>query len=246
MTPSQELRGDSTEFDRSGWKTLRCGGGIANSPLLEKLKQTLGSVKASTPAFLNELMMPNGAASVRKHQGKEQFGEFHDSVDQQCQKIVQMHRIQKFPSVLACQVSCVSFFRNLVEVAVFFFLLPWSRKIESEPWVKAYERHPLVQSASRVERTRILLVALYMDATLFAKRDSLCVFTAHLLPSGTRHLALAVRTSSMCDRGCGGWCTLFPLYRVVLWSLVSLASGKTPFRDTMGLHSSPATTNAKQ
>ena len=35
-------------------------------------------------------------------------------------------------------------------------LKSWSRKIESELWVKAYERHPLVQSASREERTRIL------------------------------------------------------------------------------------------
>ena len=46
---------------------------VANLPLLEKLKNTLGSVKASTPAFLNELMLANDVASVRKHQGKEQF-----------------------------------------------------------------------------------------------------------------------------------------------------------------------------
>ena len=107
-------------------------------------------------------------------------------------------------------------------------LKSWSRKIESEPWVKAYERHPLVQSASREERTRILPVALYMDATQFAKRDSLLVFTAHILPSGSRQQAFAVRKSSMCDCGRGGWCTLFPLCRFVLWSLVSLASGKSP------------------
>ena len=52
-------------------------------------------------------------------------------------------------------------------------LKSWSRKILSEPWVQAHERNPLVQSASREERPRILLVALYMDVTRFAKRDSL-------------------------------------------------------------------------
>ena len=77
-------------------------------------------------------------------------------------------------------------------------------------------------------------------------RDSLFVFTGHMLPSGTRHLALAVRKSSMCDCGCGCWCTLFPLYRFVLWSLyVAGVSQKPRRRDTMGLHGSPATTNAK-
>ena len=104
----------------------------------------------------------------------------------------------------------------------------WSRKIESEPWVVAYEHHPLVQSASREERTKILRVALHMDATQFAKRNSLLVFTTLMLTSGTKHLALAIRKSSMWDCGCGGWCTLFPLYRFVLWSLVSLASSNNP------------------
>ena len=56
----------------------------------------------------------------------------------------------------------------------------WSRKIASKPWVKAHERHPLVQSGSREER---MLVALYVDATQLAKSDSLLVFTTHMLPS---------------------------------------------------------------
>ena len=115
------------------------------------------------------------------------------------------------------------------------FLECWSREIASEPWVKAHQRHPLVQSVSREERTRILPVPLHMDATHFAKRDSLLVFTAHMLPSGTRQLAFAVLKSSMCDCGCGGWCTALCRWR----------QAKTPRPDTMGLHGSPATTNAK-
>ena len=75
---------------------------VANSPLLEKLKNTLGSVNASTPAFLNDLLLANDVASVRTHQGKEQFvntttamSSILDplllSLDQQCKKTAQMH-----------------------------------------------------------------------------------------------------------------------------------------------------------
>ena len=105
-------------------------------------------------------------------------------------------------------------------------LKSWSRKIASEPWVEAYERHSLAQSSTRKERTRIFLMALHEDATQFSQRDSLLVFTAHMLSSGTRCFELTVSMSSMCDCGCGGWCALFPLYRFVLWSLVCLASNK--------------------
>ena len=105
-------------------------------------------------------------------------------------------------------------------------LKSWSRKIASEPSVEAYERHSLAQSSPREERTRIFLLALYADATQFSQRDSLLVFTAHMLSSGTRRLELAVSMSSMCDCGCGGLCALFPLYRFVVWSLVSPASDK--------------------
>ena len=114
-----------------------------------------------------------------------------------------------------------------------------SRTIQAEPWKKAYERHPLVQSASREERTRILPVGLYMDARQLAKRDSLLVFTAHIQPSRTRHLALAIRKSSMCDCGCRGWCSLFLCTYSSCAALCRWRQVKTIRPDTMCLYGRP-------
>ena len=117
----------------------------------------------------------------------------------------------------------------------------WSRRIESEPWVKAYERHPLVQSASREERRRILPIALNMDATQFAKRDSLLVFTARMLPSGTRHLAKhRCAIAGVVVGALSSLCADSPFGALCRWRLA-----KTLRPDTMGLRGSPATTNAK-
>ena len=43
---------------------------VAISLLLEKLKNMFGSVIASTPASLNELMLANDFASVRKYKAR--------------------------------------------------------------------------------------------------------------------------------------------------------------------------------
>ena len=106
----------------------------------------------------------------------------------------------------------------------------WAERIQDEQWVGTYENHPVIRGASAAERASILPVALYMDATEFSKRDSLLVFTLHLLVSRRRHLCFAVRKSSFCDCGCSGWCTLYPLFAMLHWSLSSLRLGAYPAR----------------
>ena len=64
----------------------------------------------------------------------------------------------------------------------------------------------------------------------WAPRNSLLATAVSSSPhtSGTRLLALVVQKTSMCDCGCGGWCTLFPLYRFVLEPCVAGVTAKTP------------------
>ena len=71
-------------------------------------------------------------------------------------------------------------------------------------------------------------LALCMDATAFAKRDSLVVFTVHFLATGRRYLALPVRKSQLFDCGCGGWDSLYPLYACLHWSLAVLPQSTVP------------------
>lgn len=107
-------------------------------------------------------------------------------------------------------------------------LTDWEANIQNETWVRAYEQHPLVRGASREDRRRVLPIALYMDSTEFQTQDSLVVLTVHFLPSNTRHLIWAARKSSLCACGCAGWCSFFPLFQVVSWSLAALRLGVHP------------------
>lgn len=90
--------------------------------------------------------------------------------------------------------------------------IDWDATVGSASWVQSYEDHPFIANASRDQRKHTLVTSLYMDAAAFQKRDSLLVITAHVLSTGRRHLIAALRKSSFCQCGCGGWCTLYPVW----------------------------------
>ena len=105
----------------------------------------------------------------------------------------------------------------------------WQRGIQAE-WVPAWETHHRVANASADERKWIFGFALFMDASKFQKRDSLLIMTCRLLCSGRRHLVFALPKSAFCDCGCSGWCTLYPIYHAIYWSLLSAINGTRPLR----------------
>ena len=108
-------------------------------------------------------------------------------------------------------------------------LREWADKIQN-PWIPAYEQHRVVRTASMMERPYILPVALYMDASRFQTRDALLVMTVHLLCSSTRHLVFGIPKTCICDCGCGGWCTLYPIYNAIAYCLESAMTGQKPFK----------------
>ena len=103
----------------------------------------------------------------------------------------------------------------------------WKKNIH-EHWLPVYENHVHVRDKSPEDRARTLAMAIYMDATEFQKRDSILVCSVHLINSTRRHLAFAVRKSSLCSCGCKGWCTLYNLYVYLYWCLCSLRDGVMP------------------
>ena len=83
----------------------RVGRELASAREIEEHTQIGESEHGRLLEFLNELMLANDVTSVRKHQGKAQFvnsttamSSIVDplllSLEQQCIKIAQMHRIQ--------------------------------------------------------------------------------------------------------------------------------------------------------
>ena len=48
------------------------------------------------------------------------------------------------------------------------------------------------------------------------------------LVSRKRHLLLSIRRLMFCRCGCRGWCSLFPLFTALAWSITSMNEGVNP------------------
>ena len=99
----------------------------------------------------------------------------------------------------------------------------------NQEWISAYEQHPVVvQATLDGDRETTYGICLYMDGAEFENRESLLIMTGRFIFSHVRHLIWFVRKSNLCDCGCGGWCTMYPLFRFIAWSLHSLTKGVFP------------------
>ena len=94
-------------------------------------------------------------------------------------------------------------------------------------WPRCFWNHPVYKSATQAGRGEFVWpIALYMDGVQFTREDSCLGIWLICLITGRRWLLVALRKSEMCGCGCRGWCTLWPVYRAVAWSLRALAKGK--------------------
>ena len=105
------------------------------------------------------------------------------------------------------------------------------RSVANREWPPCYTQHPVVQACLP---TQALPLALYMDYVEFSKRDSVIGFFCENMVSGVRHLCCALRRSTMCRCGRGGWCSIHPIMQSLNWSLLALADGKWPSRNHHG------------
>eukprot|EP00969_Alexandrium_andersonii_P167310 7396061-Alexandrium_andersonii.AAC.1 len=67
-----------------------------------------------------------------------------------------------------------------------------------------------------------------MDGVSFARADSVLGVWVYNVVTQLRHLAAVFRKSELCQCGCDGWCSLFPLFSWLHWSFCALAEGKYP------------------
>lgn len=104
----------------------------------------------------------------------------------------------------------------------------WGEEVNAERWIEEYETFPVVQGASAKERERILPIALYLDKTPYTNKDGFLAIYVNLLKTGRRHMIACLRQADLCSCGCSHWCSLYPVYSFIAWSLRSLLSGVYP------------------
>ena len=78
-------------------------------------------------------------------------------------------------------------------------------------------------------------VTLYLDGVPFGQKDSVTGVMAYNIVTGRRHPVCVLRKQDLCDCGCKGWCTLFPVFLFLRWLIDVCGSGIFPYARYNGL-----------
>jgi len=92
---------------------------------------------------------------------------------------------------------------------------------------ESYFTNPVVQRAEG-SGARPLPVGLYMDGVPYTLTDTVVAIWLINLVTGARHVAALVRKSIVCECGCRGRCTFWPILRFLLWSIRVMSQGFFP------------------
>ena len=88
-----------------------------------------------------------------------------------------------------------------------------------------YKTHPWVTAAGE---TDIHPYCLYMDGVQYNKMDTYVGFWCYFMLTGTRHLLAVLRRSELGSCGCKGWCSLWPIFGMIKWSMQCMYRGIWP------------------
>ena len=93
-----------------------------------------------------------------------------------------------------------------------------------------YLNHPVVQAA-KAEGLESLVrpIAVYWDGVAYTKNDSFWAFYCTDILTRQKFLSFLLRSEEMCQCGCRGWCSLFPLLEAWATDLKAL-SAASPVR----------------
>eukprot|EP00971_Amphidinium_carterae_P152199 3016775-Amphidinium_carterae.1 len=87
----------------------------------------------------------------------------------------------------------------------------------------AYFSHPILEKATMPT----LAYALFLDGVQYSESDSLVAITMTNLVHNKKVLLGVVRKRLMCGNkcncACGTWCSMFPIYQFLAWSMTALA-----------------------
>ena len=107
------------------------------------------------------------------------------------------------------------------------------KTLANEEMPSVYTDHPIVKSALPEEL--VMPLALFMDGVRYGKKGSILGVTIQsILPGSRKYLSVVVRKAIACSCGCGRWCTLFPIFLMLKWSLECLGKGEWPHFNHLG------------
>ena len=97
-------------------------------------------------------------------------------------------------------------------------------KVQSMSWPSLYWQHPVVRDSPEP----VVPLSLYLDGVPTTKHDGALGFWVYNLVTLKRTLVAVLRKSYSCVCGCGGWCSVFPIWQFIKWSFESMALGFFP------------------
>ena len=100
-----------------------------------------------------------------------------------------------------------------------------AERVRSRDLPPIYWDHPIVRAAGA---SPVAPLALYIDAVPYSHTDSVLGFWMSNLVSGRRFLFTVLRKKNICKCGCRGWCSFYPVFRCIRWSLEALARAEWP------------------
>ena len=94
-------------------------------------------------------------------------------------------------------------------------------------WPLAYYNHPVVKATAATGSIVIPLV-LYMDGISMTRNDGILGLFLYSVVTRRRFLLTVLRKSFLCKCGCKGWCSMYPIFAFITWSLTALSCGRWP------------------
>ena len=98
------------------------------------------------------------------------------------------------------------------------------KRVQSMSWPSLYWQHPVVRESPEP----VVPLALYLDGVPTTNRDGAIGFWVYNLVTFKRTLVAVLRKSYNCVCGCGGWCSLHPIWQFIRWSFECMALGIFP------------------
>jgi hypothetical protein len=91
----------------------------------------------------------------------------------------------------------------------------------------SYYQNPIVLQ-HQAEGIPVFPLSVYLDGVSYSNRDAVLNLTVQNLVSGKRHVLMVLQRSRVCRCGCRSWCTLYPVWLWLCWSLQALINGEYP------------------
>ena len=102
-----------------------------------------------------------------------------------------------------------------------------AESVSAGQWARNYMENDLVKQEAP---GGVIPLGLYLDGVQYKKRDSTLGIWAINCFTHRRHLMACIPKGLLCQCGCHGWCSMFPVLAFVEWSFAAAVDGRYPLQ----------------